>query len=91
LECAEIRRARIFGIITCEALFSAMWPNKVKQMTTPLPTTPAHPETYEPKKSGLPDDEIDESSPTTDDEPGESDELDPEEPVGTPASNQPTP
>lgn len=73
-------------------LVAAMWPKKVKQMTTPLPTRPADSSgTYEPNKSGLPDDEIDESIPPNEDEPGESDELDPEEPVGTPASNQPAP
>jgi len=72
---------------------AAMWPNKVKPMNTPLPNAPTEPtNTEESKKLDIPEDAAEEPFPPDgDEEPGESDEVDPEEPVGTSASNQPAP
>ena len=61
-------------------------------MNTTLPNAPAESTVVdEPEKADLPEDAIDKPLPKPTDEdgePGESDELEPEEPVGTPDSNQ---
>lgn len=71
--------------------YTAIRPNKVTQMNATTPNVPTEPTTPEkPTNPDFPDDAGREPLPPDGDEPGESDELDPEEPVGTPGTNQPT-
>ena len=68
-----------------------MWPIKVKKMNTTLPNTPAESTSPdEPDQPDLPEDAIDKSLPSIDpqEDSAESDGLEPEEPVGTPETNQ---
>lgn len=74
-----------------------MWPDQVKQMNEPQPTN--MPPASEPKVPGepgptdKPGQPNDDSRPLLEDEEEgeELDDLEPEEPVGTPGSNQPVP